>query len=135
MRSCFLAAVSSMFLAASVASAATVSECKGKVNAARQSLVEMMGGKKDDAQQKKVKDSAEAVNPCLAALKAPAGKDAALADLKKVWGEFLATRVNELVPAILAGQTDKAKTIATGVQKERMDKMNALMAQLGGGDI
>jgi hypothetical protein len=114
--------------------ATSAGECKPKLDKARSSLVEMLGGKKDDAQQKLVKQTADDAGACIDGIKA-AGKDAQVAELKKVWGEFKATREKQLVPAILAGKGDEAKTMATGIQKERMDKINSLIKQIQGGDL
>jgi hypothetical protein len=77
-----------------------------------------------------VKDTADAVDPCIDGLKAPPGKDAQLNELKIVWREFKTTRETQLVPAILTGKTDEAKTLATSIQQERLNKINSLVGQL-----
>lgn len=53
-----------------------------------------------------------------------------LTDLQAVWVPYTQTRDTELIPAVLAGQTDKAKTLATGVQKDRFQKMMSLLDTL-----
>jgi hypothetical protein len=44
-----------------------------------------------------------------------------------VWEAFKATRENEIVPAVYAGDKEKAKGLASGVQAERMKQMKAAM--------
>jgi hypothetical protein len=107
--------------------AASPAECEAKIGEARTALLDLLGGKNDPDQQKKVKDTADAVAPCIDGLKAPPGKDAQLSELKIVWREFKTTRETQLVPAILAGKTDEAKTLATGIQQERLNKINSLV--------
>jgi hypothetical protein len=110
--------------------AASPAECEAKIGEARTALLDLLGGKNDPDQQKKVKDTADAVDPCIDGLKAPPGKDAQLNELKIVWREFKTTRETQLVPAILAGKTDEAKNLATGIQQERLNKINSLVGQL-----
>jgi hypothetical protein len=50
-----------------------------------------------------------------------------LADVKATWEEFKKTREEEIIPAIQAGEVEKAKGIATGVQKERFKKIISLL--------
>jgi hypothetical protein len=114
--------------------ATTTSECKPKIDKARSSLIDMLSGKKDDIQKKLVTITASEATECINNLKM-SGKDADIKDLQKVWADFKATRETQLVPAILAGKTGEAKIIATGIQKERMDKINALIKKIQGGDL
>jgi hypothetical protein len=109
-------------------------DLRGKLSAARESLVTMMlnKDKRGAEQQKLVSDSADAVSAHLAKLKAPAGKEAQLQDLKDTWGAFKKTRETELVPAILAGREDEARKIAGGIQKERITHCQQLVGELGG---
>lgn len=119
------------------AHASDAQECKKKLDSARTSLVSMLNGKKDDAQQKLVTSTASEMTSCLDAMTVN-GKTNELNELKKVWSAFKATREAELVPLILSSKkedNEKAKTIATGIQKERMDKMNSLFEKLNGGDL
>lgn len=105
---------------------------KGEVEVARKELVTMVlyRAKRDEAQQKVVKDTANAVSAHLAKLKAPAGRSAQFKELKETWEAFKLTRETELVPAILAGEKEKAEKIAGGIQKVRLEKCYALMLEL-----
>jgi hypothetical protein len=109
---------------------ASPAEYIAKIEAARNALLDMLGGKTDADQQNHVKDTADAVGPCLEGLKAPTGKDAQLRELKNVWHEFKTTRETQLVPARIAGKTDEAKILAMGIQQERLTKINSLVRQL-----
>ena len=53
-------------LVSGLASASTLKDCQGKVEAARASLLTLKGGKKDQAQQDLVKSTAEEANTCIA---------------------------------------------------------------------
>lgn len=110
--------------------ATTVEECAPKVGKARIYLVAMLSGKIDHDQQTLVKRSAEQAHICIAEIKAPAGKENQLEELKKVWGEFKTTRENDLVPKAITGKMTEAKALAMGIQKERMEKIYSLMEQL-----
>jgi hypothetical protein len=50
-----------------------------------------------------------------------------LTEFKSVWAEFQRTRDTEIIPAVLAGDTEKAKGLAQGIQVERFKKMSALL--------
>jgi hypothetical protein len=57
------------------------------------------------------------------------GSDAkAAADFKAVWNQFKATRDQEIIPAIYSGNIDHAKSIADGIQLDRLSKMWSIMA-------
>jgi hypothetical protein len=58
--------------------------------------------------------------------------DAKLGTFKETWEAFKKTREEEIMPALAAGDTDKAKGIAGGVQKERLGIMNGVVKELGG---
>ena len=120
--------------AASVAHANEYADLRGKLSAARESLVTMLVNKdkRGADHQKVVKDTADAVSAHLAKLKAPAGKEAQFKELTENWNAFKKTREAELVPAILAGKEDEAKKLAGGVQKERITKCQQLVGELGG---
>ena len=119
---------------ASVARADDFGDLRGKLSAARESLVTMLVNKdkRGADQQKVVKDTADAVSAHLAKLKAPAGKEAQFKELVDNWAAFKKTREAELVPAILAGKEDEAKKLAGGVQKERITKCQQMVGELGG---
>ena len=104
-------------------------QLKEEIVTARKELVTMVlyRDKRGPEQQKKVKETAEAVSTRLAKLKAPAGKEAEFKELATTWDAFRATREKELVPAILANQKERYEKIGAGIQKERLDRMYALI--------
>jgi hypothetical protein len=105
---------------------------RDEIVTARQALVTMVTrrDKRGPDQQKLVKDSAAAVSGHFAKLKAPKGKEAEFIELKHTWESFKRTREEELVPAILANEREKFEKIGAGIQKERLDRMYAILAQL-----
>jgi hypothetical protein len=105
---------------------------KDQIATARQALVAMVlyRDKRGPAQQKLVKDTANAVSAHLAKMKAPAGKTAEFKELKDTWSAFKKTREEELVPAIIANDKAKYEKIGAGIQKARLDKMYALIVSL-----
>jgi len=110
-------------------SAGEYSVLKEEIATARKALVTLVlhRDKRGPDQQKLVKDTADAVSAHLAKLKAPAGKGPEFKELNETWTAFKATREKELVPAILAGEREKADKIGTGIQKTRLDRMYALI--------
>jgi hypothetical protein len=58
--------------------------------------------------------------------------DAQLTTLEETWAAFKNTRETEIVPAVYAGDNDKAVGIATGVQAGRMKIMNGIIQALNG---
>ena len=105
---------------------------KSETEIARKELVTMVlyREKRTPEQQKLVKDTANAVSAHLAKLKAPAGRGPQFKELKETWEAFKHTRETELVPAILAGEKEKAEKIAAGIQKVRLERCYALMLEL-----
>ena len=67
------------------------------------------------------------VSEMLAAATPPAGKEAALKELTETWAAFKQTREKELVPAVLAGNQAEVDKIGGGIQKQRYDKMIAIV--------
>lgn len=120
--------------AAPLAHAQDFADLRGKLSAARESLVTMLVNKdkRGADQQKIVKDTANAVSAALAKMKAPAGKEVQFKTLVETWGDFKKTRETELVPAILAGKEDEARKLAGGIQKERITRCQQLVGELGG---
>lgn len=114
------------------ANAGEFAELRNKMSAARELLVVMMVNKdkRDLAQQKLVKDSADQVSAQLARMKAPAGKEPQFNELVTTWNAFKTTRETELVPAILKGNDAEARKIGGGIQKERIAKCLALASEL-----
>ena len=106
---------------------------KQKMLEARYSLYIMLdnGDKRGPDQQKRVKETADAVSAMLAGMKAPAGKEAQFKELDATWKAFKKTREEELVPLILARKQKEAEEVATGVQNDRFKKMMDLCDELG----
>jgi hypothetical protein len=121
-----------VFVAAIPASAGEFTVLKDEIVTARKALTDMILnlGKRGPEQQKLVKDSADAVSSHFAKLKAPAGKATEFKELKETWEAFKKTREVELVPAILANDRVKYEKIGAGIQKERLDRIYALIAGL-----
>lgn len=101
---------------------------------AREKLVALTGTADKGAQSGLVADIKKATKEVDAATDAalneagtPAPTKANLVEFKSVWTEFQKTRDNEIIPAVLAGQADKAKALAQGVQAERFKKMVSLL--------
>lgn len=103
-----------------------------EIATARKALVNMVLylDKRSPEHQKQVKETADAVSAHFARLKAPEGKAAEFKELKETWEAFRKTREKELVPAILAGNREKYEKLGAGIQKERLDRMYALIAKL-----
>lgn len=60
-----------------------------------------------------------------------AGADATkVAEFTTIWTEFKKTRDTEIIPAIQAGDKNKAKTLAEGIQAERIAKMKTILGGL-----
>ena len=102
---------------------------KAAIVEARTSLATMLGNPamRGADQQGTVKKTADAVTEMLAKTKPPAGKEAAYKELTDTWAAFKKTREEELVPAIVAGRQADADKIGLGIQKERYDKMIAIV--------
>ena len=118
---------------AMTANAGEFGTLRTEMSAARESLISLMlhADQRGPADQKKVKETADAVSAHLSKLTAPAGKEAQFKELVETWKAFKETREKELVPAILKGNEAKAKEIAGGVQKERITKCQSLISELG----
>lgn len=114
------------------ASAGEFATLKDEIVAARQALVTMVlyRDKRGPEQQRTVKATADAVSARLAKLKAPDGRGAEFRELKSTWDAFKHTREKELVPAILGNDREKYELIGAGIQKQRLDRMYALLAVL-----
>jgi hypothetical protein len=112
-------------------SANTIQDCTPKIIKARMSVLNMLAGKIDKAQQDLIIDSCEQAKSCLNELKAPAGKDVKLAEIKMIWTEYTATIDKDIVPKILAKKIPEAKKLEDGVQNERIENLKKLMKVVG----
>lgn len=129
-----LAVFAAVFLAVALmpAHAGQFGELRGKLSAARESLVVMVfqKDKRGPEQQKLVKDTADAVSAQLAKMKAPMGKGTQFKELVDTWQAFKDTREQELVPAILKGDDETVKRLVWGIQKDRYTKCMALIREI-----
>lgn len=127
-----LAVLGLAMLLAAPASAGEFTVLRQQIAEARQALVNMVlyREKRGPEQQKLVKDTANTVSASFAKLKPPMGKTAEFNELKNTWEAFKRTREKDLVPAILAGEKEKSEKLGAGIQKERLDRMYALLTQL-----
>lgn len=57
----------------------------------------------------------------------PAATKEKLQEFKAIWTEFVATRDGEMIPAVQAGDKEKAKSLGQSVQAERIKKIQALL--------
>lgn len=124
------------FALVSVASAqmGEFGDLANKINDARDSLTTMIQNpmKRDEAQQKRVKDTAAAVSAALAKIKVTnPDKEHRFQLLVETWAAFKKTREEVLVPLILQGKDQEAISIASGIQAERLGKMISLCEELG----
>jgi hypothetical protein len=102
------------------------------LRSARIHLVSLMGATDKatrDNHNKQVQSASAKLDAVLAAMMH--GKnavDAARAgEFQRVWEEFKNTRETEIIPAVYAGKSDAARSIALGIQAERVKKMKAVM--------
>lgn len=120
-------------LAAVSAHAGQFDDLIKKIGEARTALLvmEKHKDKRGPAQQKVVKDTADAVSAMLAKMKAPKDKEHQFKELVETWNAFKKTRETELVSLITAGEKDDAYRIAHGIQQERLDTLYVLCGELG----
>jgi hypothetical protein len=122
-------AVVAAVLCAGVTEAATPADACTNLGEARAQLVALLGeadAAKFDGYKAKIQAASKALDADLASM--AGGPDAAKADaFKPVWEAFKTTRESEIIPAIYAGDKEKAKGLATGVQAGRMKDMKAAM--------
>ena len=127
--------VGSILLMPLISSAAsTPADVLASLQTAREKLVALIGAtdKEDQAElQEAIKTATKGVDEKVAAILADAGTAAAvkgkITEFKAVWESFKQTRDTEIIPAVLAGDKEKAKGIAQGIQAERFKKMLSLL--------
>lgn len=107
----------------------TPADACANLGEARAQLVAMTAetdASKLDGYKSKVHAASKALDANLAAM--ANGPDAGkVAAFQPVWQAFIATRETEIIPALYAGDKDRAKGLATGVQAGRMKEMKAAM--------
>jgi hypothetical protein len=116
-------------LSAGFVAADTPADACANLGEARAQLVAMTAetdAAKLDGYKAKIHAASKALDANLAAM--AGGSDAAKVQaFKPVWENFKTTRESEIIPALYAGDKDKAKGLATGIQAERMKQMKAAM--------
>jgi hypothetical protein len=129
LRKLCVGALAASFLSLTQVAYAGDAALKTALSEARSTLVDMLKdpAKRTPEQQAAVKKSADAVSEMMAAMKPPAGKEAAFKELSDLWVAFKKTREEELVPLIIAGKQEEADKIGLGIQKERYEKMVAIV--------
>lgn len=117
--------------------AGDIGNLKKKLTYARETLLTLVkdSSKRGDDQQRLVLESANDVSKYLNEIIPAKGKDKQWEEFKQTWKDFKETREKDLVPAILSGKQAEADKITTGIQKERLDKMNRLLNDLVGKDL
>ncbi len=129
-----LAAVFFFALVSVAAAQGEFNDLQNKINDARDTLTTMIQNpkKRDEAQQKRVKETADAVSAALAKIKVTnPDKEHRFKVLVDTWADFKKTREEVLVPLILQGKDQEAISIASGIQAERLGKMISLCEELG----
>lgn len=98
----------------------------------RTSMIDLLmdEGKRDATHWKAADEKSAVAKAALAALKAPAGKEAEFAELEEIVTAFLDTRDNELREALVKGDDAKAKHLLDVVQKDRFGRISALTTAL-----
>ncbi len=126
----------SLFAAAALASPAD--SVLSSLLKARESLVTLLDTTDKTTQatlqeniQKATKDVDETLKSALADKATPKEQAATYKEFKAIWEDFKKTRDTEIIPAVKSGKVDTAKSIAKGIQAERLAKMKQLLASLG----
>lgn len=119
----------------SSAFALSPADCKTKIDDARTALLIFLNGERGSAIQTQVRVTAENVSVCLNDLHVDFSKRSQLNEVRDVWEKFKRTREQELVPLIESGKLPAGRTLATGVQKERLDRINTLLREIEGSDF
>ena len=121
--------VAAGLLAAGYVQADTPADACANLGEARAQLVAMTAeadAGKLDGYKAKIHAASKALDGNLAAM--AGGADAAKVQaFKPVWEDFKKTRESEIIPALYAGDKDKAKGLATSIQADRMKQMKAAM--------
>lgn len=122
-------AAATALLSAGFVAADTPADACANLGEARAQLVAMTAetdAAKLDGYKAKIHAASKALDANLAAM--GGGSDAAKVQaFMPVWENFKTTRESEIIPALYAGDKDKAKGLATGIQAERMKQMKAAM--------
>jgi hypothetical protein len=128
---CMLA-LASISLPAAASAADDVKASLGKAREGVLALLDTTDKAKQDSLVAQIGAASAGVDRALAAAStAPAAHAAEWKEFDQIWKAFKETRDGQLIPAVRAGKPDVAKSLAKGVQAERFEKMNELLATIG----
>ncbi len=107
---------------------------KAKLGEGRTALLSMLDEKDKNKQLQlhtTIKNVTAEINKLIPGLKGQIPDDK-VTMLHEAWVVFRDGRDNNVIPALLAGRVEEAKSVATGIQKERFQKVNAIVDELMG---
>lgn len=113
-----------------VAHAGQVADLKATLATTRQHTMAMLGESDRTVLEMRYEEALKSSKDLDAALVSALGSEAprpGLVQFKGVWEAFKSTRDGEIIPALLAGERDKARELAQKVQAPRFKKMNELL--------
>ena len=129
-----IALIVCLFVFTPAISFANAADILTSLQTARGKLVALLGATDKGSQTalvQEIKTATQEVDKTIAATLADPATSAdlktKLPELKTIWTDFQKTRDTEIIPAILAGDKDKAKGLAQGIQVERFKKMSGLL--------
>lgn len=114
---------------ASLAQATTSADVCANLAEARGALVAMLSETdraRLDGYRARVQAASARLDADLAAMVAGPHAEKAR-DFRAVWSAFKITRENDIIPALYAGEREKAKGFAMGIQAERIKAMRGTM--------
>ena len=124
--------ITSLLAGAGAAYAQSPDDACAALRSARIHLVSLMGATDKatlDNHKKQIHAASAQLDAVVAAM--AHGKNAADAakagEFQAVWEAFKNTRETEIIPAVYAGNSAAARSVALGIQAERMKKMKAVM--------
>lgn len=114
--------------AAAAVSAGEIAAALAEARAALLAMIDAPEGAPRDALRQTVHAASARLDALLKRI--DLGRTQPAASFKEVWEQFKATRNDRIIPAIYAGRRDAARRIATGVQADRLARMNRMMPVL-----
>lgn len=121
-----------------VAYAGQVDNIMAALMEARENLVAMVDAPdvaSQDAYHANITTASQAVDEAVATALADPNttpeQTAKWEEFRATWEAFKDTRENEIVPQVRAGNVEEAKSVAMGIQAERMATMKSLLVELG----
>ncbi len=113
-----------------------MADLHARLNAVRAALITMINEadrKEQEKQHRIINELTREIDASFESLTRkprPLREISILNEARGVWNAFRDTRDNEIIPALYAGKTEKAKGLACGIQKERYNKIASLTAGL-----